>query len=90
MINEENTAKGRVLIENKKIFTLDGVNNVLGFDEGMVLLDTSLGDLTVEGSELKIESLSKDGGEIVITGNISGVFYSEKKESKGIFRGFFK
>ena len=34
------------------------------------------GMLTVEGEELKIESLSKEGGNILITGEITGIFRS--------------
>ena len=91
IVNEEiKEGKGKVVLVDRKILTLDGVLNVIGFDSGSVTLETNLGELYVEGEELKIESLLKDGGEIVIRGKISGFFYSEKKESKGLFRGLFK
>ena len=90
MLNEEKVGSGTIVIVDKKKLTLDGVNNVLSFDEGYVSLDTKLGILTVEGEGLKIESLTEGTGEIRISGSIEAVAYSEKKESKGFFRGLFK
>ena len=90
MANEEKVGSGTIVIVDKKKFTLDGVNNVLSFDEGYVSLDTRLGNLTVEGEDLKIESLGGDNGEIVISGNIEALVYNEKKEQKGFLRGLFK
>ena len=52
-------------------FTMDGVNDIRGFDEGYVSLSTDSGKINVEGSDLKIESLSKEGGTIFISGNIN-------------------
>ena len=63
---------------------LSGVKNVRAFDEDYVTLETDVGKINVEGKELRIESLSKDKGDIEIVGNITGVYYSEdKKASKG-------
>ena len=83
--NEKHTL---TLSEMKELRT-NGVKNVVGFDEGSVLLETDLGRLTVEGSDLKIESLSKENGEIVIVGNVSGIFYSGDKSNKGFFGKLF-
>ena len=90
MSAEEKREVGILVIKNKAEFNLVGVNNVLGFDEYSVTLDTTLGELIVEGSELKIEKLTGEGGEVVIKGNISGAYYSGKKESRGFFKGLFK
>jgi hypothetical protein len=58
----------------------------LGFDSDYVLLESSLGRITVEGDELAIESLLKDSGEVLIIGRISGLFYSQDGSGrKGIF-----
>ena len=41
--------------------------NIEGFDDGEVTLIINEGKINVEGSDLKIESLTKESGEIIIT-----------------------
>ncbi len=78
-------AKGKITVVDRKSMTLDGVENVLGFDEGYVAISTSLGDVHIEGEGLKIENLSKEKGEILISGRPSAIYYKEKslKKRKG-------
>ena len=79
-----------LIVNEKKIVTLDGVENVEGFDQEFVSLKTVVGQITIEGDGLKIESLSKDNGEIRVSGNILGVYYSETKKNKNFFEKIFK
>lgn len=72
---------------NGEVLTLNGVLNILRFDEGTVTLQTSRGRIIVEGEGLAIESLDKNGGDILIKGDISGVYRYEEPEGKS---GFFK
>ena len=39
-----------IIVEDRKKMTLTGVKDVLSFDEETVVLDTSLGRLTIKGS----------------------------------------
>ena len=77
-------------VKERNLLTLNGVSNIESFDEGYITLEIGDGRIAVEGSGLKIESLSRESGEIQITGRINGVFYSEKKKSISGFRGLFK
>lgn len=73
-----------------KSFSMYGVNDIRAFDEGYISLDTSSGKITVEGKDLKIESLSKEDGHIFVCGEIGGVFCESSQESKkGIIRSIF-
>lgn len=74
--------------ERNKII-LNGVINVESFDESYVNLATNDGRISIEGKGLKIESLSRDNGEIQITGRIQGVFYTEQNKTKGRFARLF-
>lgn len=76
-------------IKERNRLTLNGVSNIESFDDGYITLEIGDGRISVEGDGLKIESLSREGGEIQITGKINGVFYSEKRKSAGRFRGLF-
>lgn len=87
---EETVAKGTLIVEDRSSLTLDGVDNVLGFDEEYVSLETRLGKIVIEGRTLKIESLSKENGVILISGRINGILYSDEKPAKGVFARLFK
>ena len=77
-------------IRNRDRLELDGVINVEGFGEEYLILSTALGELTVEGSDLKIESLTKENGEILIIGKINGLFYKEDRSEHGFFKKLFR
>ncbi|MBQ9070437.1 MAG: YabP/YqfC family sporulation protein [Clostridia bacterium] len=82
--------KDSIMLVIGKSFSMSGVNDIRGFDDGYILLDTTSGRITVEGSDLKIESLSKDGGNILVKGGVTGVFSSVIKEGrKGIIKRLF-
>ena len=74
-------------VKERNRITLNGIMNVMSFDENYVTLETSEGRICIEGEGLRIESLSQNGGEIQITGRINGVYYSKEKRGKG---GFYK
>lgn len=74
--------KQQIIISDKDRIEVDSVSSVKYFDETGVLLETLLGKVSVEGSGLKIENFEKASSKILITGNISGVFYLEKREKK--------
>ena len=86
----ETTEKHSITLVNRRILTMGGVDDIAGFDEDMVILDTSMGRITVEGKGMKIESLTKEGGNILITGDISGIYCSDTPvKKKGLFERWF-
>lgn len=76
-------------VKDRSRITLNGVTNVASFYDGYVTLETNEGKICIEGVSLKIESLSREGGEIEITGKINGVFYSQNKKGKTTFGKLF-
>lgn len=76
-----------LILGNRNRAEICGVFSVGSFDEGQVVLETSLGVLTVDGHELHIVRLDLDRGEVVIEGKICGVIYSDEEE-KGRGRFF--
>ena len=67
-----------VIIENKEKISITGVYDVRSFDDNEVILDTSGGNMSVCGEDLRVEKLSIESGEIVIEGCIFCIEYSEK------------
>ena len=67
-----------LILENRKKLSVSGVNDVLSFDDEIVIIETELGLLTVKGDNLKINKLSIDTSEVIVEGEISYLEYSDK------------
>lgn len=70
----------KVTLNERKSLTMTGVTEVVSFEESMVVLRTSLGLLTVQGQELKLKTLSLEGGQVAVDGQISALVYEEPRE----------
>ena len=86
--NSDFNATGTVTVKDRREFTMDGVKNILSFDDSGITLETTLGDVNIEGVGLKIETLKEDG-RISIKGQIDAFFFSGIKQKRGLFSGFF-
>lgn len=82
-MSKEEMKHTALTVKEKSVITLNGVSNIESFDSSYVTLETSEGTVCIEGRGMKIESLSREGGEIQITGRIDGVFYAKEKKAKG-------
>lgn len=87
MPNEFVNGENRVVLKNRKELSISGVVDVGSFDESVIYAVTNLGDLTIKGDNLKIQSISTEVGEMNVTGdNISSLIFSGEKNTGG---GFF-
>ena len=71
-----------LVLENRGKLSVSGVNDVLSFDDQVVMVDTELGLLTVKGENIRINKLSLDTAEVIIEGEISSLWYSQNKQEK--------
>ena len=71
-----------LILENRGKLSISGVNDVLSFDDQVVMVETELGLLTVKGENLRIKKLSIDTSEVIVEGDISYIAYSEKELEK--------
>ena len=71
-----------LILENRGKLSISGVNDVLSFDDQVVMVETELGLLTVKGQNLKINKLSIDTSEVIVEGEISYLAYSEVAAGK--------
>ena len=88
-------AQGKTLVSGK--ITLVVANNAgayalerakkAGIDTAVVL-KTSLGTLILQGSGLKLKTLSLDGGQVAVDGTISAMVYQEPRAA-GFLQRFF-
>lgn len=71
-----------LILQNRKNLSISGITDVDSFDEKAICLYTQLGELTIQGKELHIDSMSVETGDMTITGDIWAIVYGDK-ERKG-------
>ena len=72
-----------VVIENRQYAELTGILDVESYQESGIVLNSSQGEIAIDGVELKIESFSVETGKIRITGHIGGIYYNEHEKPRG-------
>ena len=77
-----------LILENRKKLSVSGVNDVLSFDDQVVMIESELGLLRVKGENLRINKLSIDTSEVIVEGEISFLSYSDKELEKQKSGGF--
>ena len=73
----ENTMKRPHILtmDNRRLLTLSGVEDVSGFDEQTISVKLSDASLVVKGADLHISKLNLESGDVVIDGQISSLQY---------------
>ena len=74
-------------LENRQRALLTGVSEVVGFDEGQVILMTESGEIALTGEGLHVTRLMLEEGQLAVEGKIDSVFYTQRTRRKGLFRG---
>lgn len=70
----------------RKSLKVGGIDDVISFDEGCIVLAGACGIMSVDGAELRIVSLDLDTGCVEISGTVNGIIYPESTKSGGFFR----
>lgn len=75
----EDALPHKLTLDMRRNLTMTGVTEVVSFDDITVVLNTSLGTLTVQGQELRLNSLSTEGGQVTVSGTIDSLSYQEPR-----------
>ena len=75
----------KLTLNERKNLTMTGVTEVISFDDTTVVLNTNLGTLEVQGQQLKLKTLSIDGGQVAVDGQISALIYEEPRSSRSFW-----
>jgi len=89
MTQEQIQLPHKLTLNERKNLTMHGVTEVVSFDDSAVILRTSLGTLLVQGRDLQLKTLSLDGGQVAVDGNISALIYEEPRADRGWMRRLF-
>jgi len=71
----------KLSLNERRELTMTGVTEVVSFEETAVVLHTALGTLIVQGKDLKLQTLSLDGGQVAVEGTVSALVYEEPRLS---------
>lgn len=74
-INHKDQHEFHLLLRKK--LSINGITEIISFDDNEINLKTICGDLIIDGTELKIDILNIASGEIEIKGKINGMNYSD-------------
>ena len=80
-----------VTLQERKKLTAAGVSDVDSFNEETVVAYTALGELTIQGRELKIQRLDVQSGELTVEGEILSLHYTDNQpRGAGFFKKLFR
>ena len=86
---EKAAAKHSLNMENREKLSLSGVEDVSGFDESLVVLSTSQGDLNIRGQQLHIERIDLEMGQLELKGHVQELSYDEPSEAGSLWSRLF-
>lgn len=78
-----------VRIDDRSCITLCGIEEVISYDESSVIMQSCMGQLTLDGEELNIIKLNLDGGEVSVRGKLNALYYMEQKKGNGLLSRLF-
>ena len=67
----------KLMLTNRKTCMVNGVADVLSFDLSEILLETDQGMLMIRGTDLHVNRLTLEKGEVDIEGKIDSFTYSD-------------
>ena len=85
MGEERLTMPHKLTLSDRKTLTMTGVTEVVGFDEESVVLHTALGVLEVQGENLKLKNFSPEGGQVIIDGLVTSLYYEQPRIKSGFW-----
>ena len=81
----------KLVLNNRTASLVTGVKDVLSFDLNEVLLETEQGMLMVKGTDLNVNRLSLEKGEVDLSGNIAySDVHAEQKQGENLFARLFR
>lgn len=80
----------RVDLSSRKTALITGVKDVRSFDEQGILIETEAEILVIRGSQLHVDRLTLEKGEVDIAGKIDSLIYTERKTFNGTKESMLK
>lgn len=81
-----------IILQERKDLSVSGVVEVISFDDESIVINTSMGELTINGENLHVCKTNVETGELIVNGEICECIYSVNKKNKseqGLFKNIF-
>lgn len=90
-MSDHSLIKHNIIIEDRKLLKLSGVDQVDSFNDNTIVLSTNKGRLSIKGEGLNVSKLNLDDGKVEIDGLINSLtFLSKEGEPKNLIGKIFK
>lgn len=76
------TTPQNIILEGRRKLSVSGVEDIDSFDENSAVIFTSMGLIEAKGSDIHMNKLNLDSGEIVLEGQFDSVIYPDESEGK--------
>ncbi len=73
-----------ITLENRKLLSVSGITDIDRFDEREIVLYTKMGELTITGRELHINTISIEEGSLAVEGDIWSLQYGDKDKQSPV------
>lgn len=79
-----------IILEGRAKMSVSGVEDVESFDDNELIMSTCQGNLVIRGSDLHIDNLNLDTGEINVDGLVTSLVYEEVGTSTSLWSRLLK
>ena len=77
------TVPHALTLDERERMSVSGVEEIVSFDEALVVIRTVKGERSVHGSALKVDKLDKTSGELLLSGQVDELVYAKTREGRG-------
>lgn len=81
--------KHTITVTDRESVSLTGIDEVVSYDENNIVMQTNMGQLTLDGSGLNIVKLNLGEGEVVVQGKVDALYYIESGGKRSVFSRLF-
>lgn len=76
-------SKHKIILEKRQRAIITGILDVISFDDELIATETEMGTLVIKGTNLHVNSLNIEKGELEIDGEIDNLNYEESHGKAG-------
>lgn len=76
-------------LTDRNHLTVTAVTEVVRFEDTAAVLQTAQGTLILQGEQLQLKSLSRDGGQVEVEGTVTALAYEQPRSVDGWKRRLF-
>lgn len=84
------TTSHNLILENRKMLRISGVNDIDSFSENRIILSTVMGELVIKGEDLHVVNLEAESGDFCMTGTVNSLIYTRHSPLDGPVRKLFR